>query len=109
MIVLKIPDIEINKSDNNQTFWTIRPILRRKFKDIDLDNANIIKYKDNKFQILEFQTFDTLEEALKNKDYLKFGVGKSRGKVFRYYRQLYGKIPPSKWVLMVLQLKKIKE
>ena len=49
MLYLKIPNKEISKSNNSETFWTIRPILIRKLKTTSINNDDIIKWKENTF------------------------------------------------------------
>ena len=107
MLYLKIPIKEISKSNNSETFWTIKPILIRKLKDTSINNNDIIKWKENTFQVSYIQIFPTINDVLDNINFKNFNVGLSKSTTIKYYRNLYGKLAPSRWVLMVLQLKKI--
>lgn len=78
MLYLKIPNKEISKSNNSETFWTIRPILIRKLKTTSINNDDIIKWKENTFQVIYIQIFPKINDVLNNINFENFNVGLSK-------------------------------
>lgn len=107
-MILNISPVEASKVKKGDSFYTIKQILKSKFSESKL-NTNLLTRKDSEvsFEILSYNVFNDIHEALNNIDYRLFNVGDNKEEVFKYYRSLNGKRSSKKWITIVFELKEI--
>lgn len=107
-MILNIPLCEANKVEKGETFYTIKLILKDKFRPKRL-NEKILTRKDStaNFEIVSYSTFNNMHDALNQFDFKLFNVANTKEDTFRYYRRLNGQHSPKKWTTVVFKLKEI--
>jgi len=107
-MILNIPLEEAKKVEKGKSFYTIKQILRSKFKESMLkDKILIRKDSDITFEIISYNIFDNMHDALEYFDFNLFNVGNTKDKVFHYYRGINGKRSSKKWITVVFKLKEL--
>lgn len=107
-MILNIPLEEAKKVEKGEAFYTIKQILRCKFRESMLSDKILTrKISDIKFEILSYDIFDNMHDALSYFDFKLFNTGNTQEKVFQHYRKLNGKRSPKKWITVVFKLKEL--
>lgn len=106
-MILNIPLAEANKVKDGEAFYTIKQVLKKKFRESKLTDK-ILTRKDSEisFEILSYSLFDNMHDALDSFDFKLFNVGNTKEDVLKYYRNLNGTRSPKKWKTIVFKLKK---
>ena len=108
-MTLNIPLSELTKNSQGSPFYTIKPILKKKWDKSKL-SEKIIKQKGDirQYKILEYSVFKNIDTLFDFFDYNLFNVGKTKTDVVKYYRRLYGKaIIKDSWLLVVFKLRQL--